>query len=262
MRFKNKNRAALAMGALVSASIPAWAQSNTAASVAASDMKGFAAPALQAPVAFGARGGTFGVGMYGQSCDCNQDDADGSLGIAFGLGDPDQYAALEVAAASSSLFGDKGSGDSFGESGSIGLKLHTNLPGFASFAVGLNGAGRWGSDEFKDNNKSSVYAVASKMIPIGQFATILNIGMGDELYSEPDKEKPNVFGSAAFYFTQQISVIAEYTGRFTNAAVSVAPFRSFPLTITLGATNLGERYGQDVEFAGSVGVGFAFDSFN
>ena len=84
--------------------------------------------------------------------------------------------------------------------------------------------------------------------------------MGNELYNEPGDEKPGVFGSAAFYFTQQVSVLAEYTGRFTNAALSVAPLRSFPLTVTLGATNLGERYGQNVEFAGSIGVGFAFDT--
>ncbi|NKF23272.1 hypothetical protein [Solimonas marina] len=242
------------------ASTPAWAQSNTAASVSASDMKGFAAPALQAPVAFGARWGTFGAGFYGQSCDCNQDNADGSLGVAFGLGDPDKYAALEVSVASSSLFGDTGSGDSFGESGSVGLKLHTNMPGYASFAIGVNGTGRWGSDQFKNANRASVYAVATKMVPVGQYAAILNIGMGNELYNEPGKDKPGVFGSAAFYFTQQISVLAEYTGRFTNAALSVAPLRSFPLTVTLGATNLGERYGQNVEFAGSVGVGFAFNT--
>ncbi len=258
--MKVKNKTVLVTGALMLASAPAWAQSGSeAASAAASELKGFAAPALQAPVAFGARWGTFGAGVYGQTCDCNTDDADGSLGVAFGLGDPDKYAALEVSAVAASLFGDKGASDGFGEAGSIGLKLHTNLPGFASFAVGVNGTGRWGSESYKNSNKSSVYAVASKMLPVGQFATILNIGIGDEIYNEPNKSGANVFGSAAFYFTQQISVIAEYTGRFTNAAVSVAPFRSFPLTVTLGATNLGERYGGDVEFAGSVGVGFAFN---
>jgi hypothetical protein len=252
-------KAVLITGALMLASAPAWAQSNTAASVAASDMRGFAAPALQAPVAFGARWGTVGIGGYGQTCDCNKQDEDGSIGVAFGLGDPDKYAALEVAVASSSLFGDTGSGDSFGESGSVGLKLHTNVPGYASFAVGVNGTGRWGSKTFKNANKSSVYAVASKMVPVGPFAAILNLGIGDELYNEPNKDGAGVFGSAAFYFTQQISLLAEYTGRFTNAAVSVAPFRTFPLTVTLGATNLGERYGGDVEFAGSIGMGFVFN---
>ncbi|WP_245586231.1 hypothetical protein [Solimonas soli] len=259
MKSNHKNAVPLT-GALMFASASAWAQVGTdAASAAASELKGFAAPALQAPVAFGARWGTAGVGVYGQTCDCNQDNADGSLGVAFGLGDPDKYAALEVTVAASSLFGDKGSGDGFGEAGSIGLKLHTNLPGYASFAVGVNGTGRWGGDAFRDANRSSTYAVASKMLPVGPFATILTLGVGDELYNEPGKGGVGVIGSAAFYFTQQISVLAEYTGRFTNAALSVAPFATFPLTITLGATNLGERYGGDVEFAGSVGMGFVFD---
>lgn len=255
--MRTPRKTVLAIGALMLGSAPAWAQTgSTTASTAASELRGFAAPALQAPVAFGARWGTFGVGVYGQTID---DDEDGSLGVAFGLGDPDKYAALEVAVASSSLFGKYGSNDSFGESGSIGLKLHTNLPGYASFAVGVNGTGRWGSRGFKHSNSSSVYAVASKMVPVGPFAAVLNLGIGDELYNEPGDSGASALGSVAFYFTQQVSVLAEYTGRFTNAGLSVAPFRTFPLTVTLGATNLGERYGQDVEFAGAVGLGFVFN---
>src|SRR3546814_422178 len=222
-------------------------------------MKGFAAPALNAPVAFGASWGGVGVGIGGQTCDCNKDDADGAAAIVFGLGDADKYAGLEVAAVSGSLFGSHGSKDSFGESGSIGLKLHTNVPGYASFAVGVDGTGRWGSKSYTHASSSSVYAVATKMVPVGQFATVLNIGIGDGIYNGPNDSGANVFGSAAFYFTQQISLLAEYTGRFTNAALSVAPFRSFPLTVPLGATNLGERYGGDVEFAGTVGYGFNFN---
>src|SRR3546814_6185069 len=95
--MKAKNKAVLVSGALMLASAPAWAQ-NTAASVAASDMKGFAAPALNAPVAFGASWGGVGVGIGGQTCDCNKDDADGAAAIVFGLGDADKYAGLEVAA--------------------------------------------------------------------------------------------------------------------------------------------------------------------
>lgn len=244
---------AFAASALLLTSMPALAQTEAAS--AAAGLRGFAAPSLQAPVAFGASWGSVGVGLYGQTCDCNQDDMDGSLGVAFGLGDADKYAALEVSAASSSLFGDTGSGDSFGEAGALGFKLHTNLPGYASFAVGVNGVGRWGDN---NPNRSSVYAAASKFFDLGSVATILNIGIGDNIYNEPGENGANVFGSAALYFTQQISVLAEHTGRFTNAALSVAPFKSVPLTITAGATNLGERFGGDVEFAGAIGYGISF----
>jgi hypothetical protein len=247
---------AFAASALLLTSMPALAQTEAAS--AAAGLRGFAAPSLLVPTAFGASWGAVGVGLYGQTCDCNQDDMDGSLGVAFGLGDADKYAALEVSAASSSLFGDTGSGDSFGEAGAFGLKLHTNLPGYASFAVGVNGIGEWGSDVFTDTNSSSVYAAASKFFDLGSVATILNIGIGDNIYNDPGENGANVFGSAALYFTQQISVLAEHTGRFTNAALSVAPFKSVPLTLTAGATNLGERFGGDVEFAASVGYGFSF----
>lgn len=244
---------AFAASALLLTSMPALAQTEAAS--AAAGLRGFAAPSLLAPTAFGASWGAVGVGLYGQTCDCNQDDADGSLGVAFGLGDADKYAGLEVSVASSSLFGDTGSGDSFGEVGALGFKLHTNLPGYASFAVGVNGVGRWGDN---NPNRSSVYAAASKFFDLGSVATILNIGIGDNIYNDPGESGANVFGSAALYFTQQISVLAEHTGRFTNAALSVAPFKSVPLTLTAGATNLGERFGGDVEFAASVGYGFSF----
>lgn len=253
--MKATNKVVLVSGALMLASAPAWAQ-NTAASAAASEMKGFAAPTLQAPVAFGASWGGVGVGVGGQTLGNTED---GAAAVVFGLGDADKYAGLEVAAVSGSLFGSHGSKDSFGESGSIGLKLHTNVPGYASFAIGVDGTGRWGSKAYKDASTASVYAVATKMVPVGEFATVLNIGIGDGIYNGPNDSGANIFGSAAFYFTQQISVLAEYTGRFTNAAVSVAPFRSFPLTVTLGATNLGERFGGDVEFAGAIGYGFNFN---
>ena len=65
-------------------------------------------------------------------------------------------------------------------------------------------------------------------------ATILNIGIGDNIYNDPGESGANVFGSAALYFTQQISVLAEHTGRFTNAGASIAPFQNLGLTILSG----------------------------
>src|SRR3546814_6293340 len=116
--MKAKNKAVLVSGALMLASAPAWAQ-NTAASVAASDMRGFASPALNTPVAYGASWGGVGIGAYGQTFNGSED---GAAAVVFGLGNADKYAGLEVAAVSGSLLGSHGSPDSFGESGSIGLK--------------------------------------------------------------------------------------------------------------------------------------------
>lgn len=253
--IQNKKLAFAATGAALMLASAA-AQAQTAAQQAAGPLRGLAAATLQAPVAFGAGWGGVGIGVYGQSIDYSpNEDYDGSAGIAFGLGNPDKYVGLETVVSTSSLTG--ASGDDFGEAGSVGLKLHTNLPGHASFAVGVTGTGRWGNAQ--PGNTSSVYAVGTKFFRLGNtVGLVANLGLGDNLYQEPGKSGANVLGSLALYISPRVSIIGEYTGRFANAAVSAAPFRSLPLTVTLGAVNLGESHGFDTEFAGSVGLGFSF----
>ncbi len=245
-------------GLLASNAVSAQGAETASSAAANSSMRGFAASSFLAPVAFGAEWGSFGAGVYGETLEGADQDLDGSAAVAFGLGDADDAVALEVAVISSSLTG-ANSDDSFGESGSIGLKLHTNLGGYASFAAGVNGTGRWGSRGFRESNESSVYAVVSKMFPVGQFATVFTVGIGNNLYNEPEEDGVGIIGSGAFYFTHWLSLIAEYTGRFANAGLSIAPLPKYvPLTITLGAVNLGEDHGTKTEFGASVGIGWSF----
>lgn len=240
---------------LMGASVTAQAQ--TAAQQAAGPLRGLAAASFQAPVGFGAGWGSVGFGVYGQTLgDYSRRDFDGSAGIAVGLGDPDKYFGLEVAAIASSLT--KQGGDNFGEAGALAFKLHTNLPGNASVAVGVNGTNRWGTTDRRDN-QSSAYLVGTKFFKLGDTLGLVgNLGVGDGIYRGIDGSGAGVIGSLALYLSPRFSIIGEYTGRFANAAISAAPFRSLPLTVTVGAVNLGERYNDDVQFAGSLGIGFGF----
>jgi hypothetical protein len=251
-----KSKAAItAFFILGAASVDAQAQSVQVASQEASKQRGIAASAFQVPVAFGARWGSFGAGMFVESLDDGvfpDDDVDGALGLAFGLGDPDKYLGLETAVAFTSLFADRGGDQGFGEAGAMSFKLHTNVPGYASFAVGVTDVARWG--DASGASQHSFYGVGSKYFEVGDFDMVVNLGVGDGSWS--DNTGASVFGSGAFYFTPQISVIGEYTGRFINAAVSAAPFPTWPFTITLGGTNLGGRFGLDPQLALGVGVGF------
>jgi hypothetical protein len=86
----------------------------------------------------------------------------------------------------------------------------------------------------------------------------VTVGAGTEVFNDPGKSGANVFGSAALYLTPQVALIGEYTGRFANVAVSVAPYSWLPMTVTVGAVNVTERYDADVELAVSVGFGFNF----
>eukprot|EP00456_Euglypha_rotunda_P091664 TRINITY_DN9642_c0_g1_i6.p1 TRINITY_DN9642_c0_g1~~TRINITY_DN9642_c0_g1_i6.p1 ORF type:complete len:261 (-),score=54.09 TRINITY_DN9642_c0_g1_i6:190-972(-) len=253
--------ATLGMACLFAAS-QASAQQTAAATAAASrPTLGYAAASFQAPVGFGASWGGVGAGFYGQTYN-NGKDEDGSAGIVVGLGDASEYAGLELAAIFSSLSGGNGSDDSFGDSGSFAAKLHTNLPGDAAFAVGVIGAQQWGSSGFKEANesgKNSVYAAASKAFRLGKHVAVINVGAGNKAFNKPGSDGIGAFGSGAFYFTQWLSVIADYSGRFANVAVSVAPLPKYlPLTVTLGAINVTEKYDSDVEFGGSIGIGYYF----
>jgi len=265
----NKKFGTVVFGALMLATLDAQAQladSRGGALQTSSAVRGFAAASFTAPIAFGASWGSAGIGVYGQTIEGTPadsgDDADGALGFAFGLGDPDRYIALETQVAISSITGANDS--DFGESGDLGFKLHTNLPGDAALAVGVVGVAPWGKNDDDDdgdgrrNVESSVYAVGTKVFALGNNPLVVSLGLGDTVFNDPDDEGANVLGSVAFYFTRQFSVIAEYTGRFANLAVSAAPFSSVPMTVSLGAVNVAEEHNGDVEFGGSISYGFSF----
>lgn len=265
MKLSIKTGAAL-VGVLATMAAPAQADSVKRIQVSGAQLASLLAPtataaaAFGSPLAWGASWGDAGVGLFGQTLEGAEDDVDGGLGFVFGLGDANKAVGLETSLALSSLTGSSGGDDGFGDSGSFSLKLHTVLPGGAAFAVGLANIGRFGDDN--DAAQSSVFAVASKAIPLSIGSStktlVLNLGVGDNGFVDPGEEGAGLFGSAAFYFTQQISAIVDYTGRFTNVGLSVAPLKKYPLTITAGAINVGEENGIDTEFGASIGYGFKF----
>ncbi|MGQ0622745.1 MAG: hypothetical protein ACT4QA_23050 [Panacagrimonas sp.] len=274
--MKNKVVAvAFALNAFALAGASAQAQSSTVGSAVPQTLsQSYAGASFGSPIAFGADWGTVGIGVFGQTLPDEfngievdtKDDVDGSAALFFGLGDADKYVGLEVAVVSSSLTGsgDTSSSpdpDEFGEAGGISLKLHTNLPGGAAVGFGVTGTGRWGESE--DQNTSSVFANASKVFAIDtgstKHALVLTVGVGDGMFTDDIAEDGiNVFGSAAFYLTRQYSFIVDHTGRFTNIGVSAAPFNAVPVTVTVGAVNVGERFDSDVQFGGTLGYTFSF----
>lgn len=216
------------------------------------------------PLAYGANWGSAGIGAFAQTLKDDDNPAsfpteDGALGLVMGFGNSNKAVGLEVGMALSSILKNKGAGGGFGDNGSFSAKLHTSLPGSAAFAVGINGIGRFGDEN--DVNRSSVYAVGSKQVPVKLGSSsknlVLNLGVGDGDFSD-EADGVGVFGSAALYFTQQVSVIVDYTGIFLNTGVSVAPLKKYPLTVTLGAINVAAERGSPVQFGVQAGYGFTF----
>lgn len=194
---------------------------------------GYAAASLEAPVAFGAGWGSVGIGLVNA-----RTNNDASLSIAAGLGNPDESLGLDVAAVLSSL-SDSNLGEAgFGDEGSFAVKLHRNLGGYTAVAVGASAIGRWGGAVFEANNPAGHYLVATRAIFVGDQVLMLSGGAGHNVTNKNGNHN-DVFGSAAFYLTHWLSVIAEYDGFNVNAAASVAPVPQWlPLTVTVGCVDL------------------------
>lgn len=260
--------ATLALNAVALVGGAANAQSISAQPVPQSVGHSYAGASFGSPLAFGADWGVVGLGVFAQHLPSHfnhvnvdpDEDWDGSAALVFGIGDADEYVGLETAVVTSSLTGASGD-DTFGESGGLSFKLHTNLPGGAAVAMGVQATSRWG--EAEDTNTSSVYAVGTKVFPIdtgsSRHALVVNLGLGDGQFNHDfNDDGVDVFGGLAFFFTRQISGIVDYTGRFLNVGASVAPFDGIPLVLSLGAVNVTERFHSSAEIAGSVGYSFSF----
>lgn len=272
--------ACFALNVIALAATAAHAQGSSAIAVPQSAPNSYAGASFGSPIAFGANWGTIAFGVYGQTLPDEFNgtkypdigDVDGSAAVIFGLGDADKYVGLETAVVTSSLGGDssryhvppgakKPDNSGFGESGGLSFKLHTNLPGGAAAAVGVIGTSRWG--EAEDTNESSVYANVTKVFSIDtgtrRHALVATLGVGDGGFTNQlDDDGVGVFGGLAFYLTRQYSLIVDYGGRFTNIGFSAAPINGVPLTVTLGAINVGERFDSDVQFGGTLGYVFSF----
>lgn len=256
----------LALGLFVLSAANAQAQTATAgASTAGQAATSFAGASFGSPIAFGADWGSAGAGLFAQTerQSVTGKRADGSAGIAFGLGDADRYVGLEAQASVANLV--SYSGSRFGDGGAFGFKLHTNLGYETAFAAGVVGAARWGSE--KDTERASVYAVVTKAFRVGKdghHPLVISLGIGDQSFREIDpntgfgKSGASLFGSMAYYVTPQVSLIADYTGRYLNAGVSVSPFKSLPFTATLGGLNLTNRYDGKAQVGLTLGYGFHF----
>ncbi|WP_205527327.1 hypothetical protein [Solimonas sp. K1W22B-7] len=235
----------------------AFAQSSSAASGATNAPAAAPGLSLGSPIGFGASWGDVGIGVGGQTLDdSNSDDVDGSAALVVGLGDADKYVGLEAVVDVISLRED------FGDDGAFALKLHTNLPGGAAFAVGVENIGRWGRAE---GGRSSVYAVGTKFFNLSSMPLAVNLGIGDNRFNDAGDTGANVFGGLALYVHPQFSLIADWIGSSLNLGVSALPFRSIPLVLTLGALNVtGEDVGSgnqaidDTEFGGALGYTFRF----
>ena len=216
------------------------------------------------PVAFGANLGDvfFGIGGTETQPAVQGQDYDGGAVVGFGLGNANTSIGSEITVGIIGLQEEDNVPDSgFGDSGNVGIKLHTMIGGSTAFAVGVENLGRWGNAEGTESSHYVALAHAWKLRPSvyeNPLTLVTNIGVGDNRFDDFGEDDTGVFGSASLFFTRRIAGIVDWTGRQLNAGVSFVPFHSFPLNVTLGAANVTERNDDEVVFSGSIGISFNF----
>ncbi len=210
------------------------------------------------PSAYGPSWGSAGVGFGFQERVRFRDQADGVIGLGFGLGDARKSVGLQVGVTLvdvSSPFRD----------GAINLKLHRRLPEDFSVAIGTQGVVSWGVTD----GGSSVFGAVSKRFVLkkdrtkafSELYTTLGVG-GGQFRSESNidngVESLGVFGSVALKVIQPVSLITEWSGQDVTIGASIVPFRSIPLAIVPAVTDVTGSAGDGARLIFGLGYSFSF----
>ena len=210
------------------------------------------------PSGYGASWGNAGIGFGFQERVRFQDDADGVIGLGFGLGNPQKNIGAQVGISLvdvSSPFSD----------GAINLKLHRRLPQDFSVALGVQGLATFGNTD----GGSSVFGVTTKRFklrqdrskPFSEIYTTVGVG-GGQFRSESDindgNETVGVFGSLAVKVLDPVGFVTEWTGQDLTIGVPLVPFRKLPMVIVPAVTDITGSAGDGTRFVFGFGYSFSF----
>lgn len=210
------------------------------------------------PSAYGSSWRSFGIGLGFQERARFTDDADGVIGLGFGLGNPRKNIGAQIGISLvdvSSPFRD----------GAINLKLHRRLPRDFAVALGVQGLTTWGNTD----GGSSVYGVTTKRFklrkdrtkPFSEIYTTLGLG-GGQFRSESDIDDGNetigVFGSVAIKIIEPLGFVTEWTGQDLTLGIPIVLFKKLPLVIVPAVTDVTGTAGDGTRFVIGIGYGFSF----
>ncbi len=201
-----------------------------------------------------------GVVFAGISGTSNSDDTDGGLGFGFGYGNP--YESVGGAASLTIGSIDPRDGGSFNRGG-LNLSLgHVFSEYGLGAAVGVTNIDLWHADHDQKLDPS-FYGAVTKLLPNDIAPLTLTVGLGNNIYADVDedgdkKDKVYPFVSLAAYVLPQMSLIADFTSGITSAGVSVIPFPSIPVSMTMGAYDISNETIQGTSFIAGLSAAYVF----
>ncbi|MBF2016962.1 MAG: hypothetical protein IGS23_17545 [Rivularia sp. T60_A2020_040] len=227
---------------------------------------GGAAPGSTAgtPSAYGASWGQAYVGG-GLFFPLDEGRTDGSLAVGFGLGDTVKSVGVEVNANITSVGGGNSNFD-FGDSGSLGFKVHKYLGDGAAVAVGFANPITWGDS---NRAKDTIYGVVTKSFNLqpndtdNKMPLTISLGVGSGSFRskgaiEADNNPANIFGSIGIRTAPEVAWVGSWTGNRLNIGGSFAPFKQTPIVINAIFTDVTNNFGDGLGISLSAGYAIRF----
>jgi hypothetical protein len=221
------------------------------------------AGSITTPTAFGVDLGQGFIGMGLQARTRYTEDADAAAVLGLGLGDR-HVLGVELAATSYSTFSERGG--TFGEVGSLSVRVHRLVGEDFSVAVGWENPVHWGDSDAGE----SQYAVVSRVFRNGPdarapfSATVISMGVGNgrfrtEHQVTEDQDKVNFFMSTGVRLHENASWIVDWTGQDLNLALSVMPLgRRIPVIVTPGVADVWRHAGDGPRAIMAIGYNFSY----
>lgn len=210
------------------------------------------------PSAYGASWGSAGIGFGFQERVRFDDQADGVIGLGFGLGNPQKNVGAQVGISLVDV------SDPLRD-GTFNLKLHRRLPQDFAVALGVQGLARFGNTD----GGSSVYGVVTKRFklrqdrskPFSEIYTSLGVG-GGQFRSESDindgNETLGVFTSFAVKVIDPVGLVTEWSGQDLTIGTPIVLFRKLPFVIVPAVTDITGSAGDGARFILGAGYTLSF----
>ena len=216
------------------------------------------------PSAYGASWGQAYVGG-GLFFPLDDGRTDGSLSLGFGVGDAVKSVGLEINASITSVGGGNSNFD-FGDSGSLGFKLHKYLGNNTGVAVGYSNPVTWGDS---NNSRDTIYGVVTKSFDlqpkdqVNKMPLTVSLGVGSGSFRSKGAiragDNPaNIFGSIGIRTAQEVALVSSWTGNQLNIGGSFAPFKQTPIVINAIFTDVTDNLGNGIGISLSAGYAIKF----
>lgn len=190
---------------------------------------------------------------------------DGSLSVGFGLGDAVKSVGVEVNANITSVGGGNSNFD-FGDSGSLGFKVHKYLGDGAAVAVGFANPVTWGDS---NNAEDTIYGVATKSFnlqpkdPNNKMPLTISVGVGSGTFRSKGAlasgdNAANIFGSIGIRTAPEVAWVSSWTGNRLNIGGSFAPFKQTPVVINAIFTDVTDNLNDGIGISLSAGYAIKF----